>query len=131
MGLRAALVDRGRFVAEEAGAQKVEGTTVLEPVVSAWFRIRLEPPDDDEAKGPGEGERVVRRANFLADRRDEDGVAVEFAAHDKLEVRSPQLGDAVWEIEGRPTAIRKKRTVIAWEGRLKRLEDEELQPVMP
>lgn len=116
MAIGAVLVDRARVLSKESAGRKVEGTTQMTPVIGPWFRARLFLPaagEDDGPSGNGYGrKRTVARPQLMYALRDTDGGDIDLHFDHKVEVDSVQLGRAVWEVDGEPEKIRKKRSLI-------------------
>jgi hypothetical protein len=125
VALGAALVDRAR-VRRKVPARKVAGRTVMAPTVHAWFRCRLELRSQPQTREPSSRQpRVTKSPRLMFGVRDLDGGTIDVVSTDVLEVDSPELGRAFYEVEGDPDPMRKKRRVIGWEVNLKRIEDHE------
>lgn len=130
MALGAALVDRARRVTKEASTVRVEGTTPMAEVRSAWFRCRLFLGGDRESQGEdGSYVRSVRGPTLLYGVRDADGAVLDVGYDEKLEVESAQLGDALWRVAGEPEPLRKRRTVIGYQVTLERVQEREFVKV--
>lgn len=126
MAFRSALVDRARLISKSDTGEKVNGRTTLKPVTSEWFRVRLFPAQGTESPDTQGGrKRNVKRPQLLADRIDAVGETIEITANDQIEVDSPELGRSVWEVDGDPQIVRKKRAVLGFLANVSRLEDHE------
>lgn len=121
MGLTGALVDRARTITRDSTGVKVEGTTLLTDTHSAWFKARLFLDQASERKEQGERAKAVSTPQILIAYRDEFGELVVVDSDMKLEVESPELGTALWRIQGQPQPIRKKRPVIGYLATLERV----------
>lgn len=123
MALGAVLVDRARRLRTEPAPVKVEGSTSFVEIHSPWFKARLTLPANPETVDPGGHMRTPLRPSLLFGVKDTTGDAVEIAAADRIEVDSPQLGKAIWEVSGEPEPLRKKRRVLGYQVALTRVED--------
>jgi len=132
MALRGALKDRARIVRKEADAKRVEGRTTYHPRVMPLFRCRLEIVDAPESEDRAGVMSTEQEPSLMTDRIDEDHNPLRFQPDDELEVESRDLGDstekgwhlvAVFQVNGEPKPIRKKRRVIGWELRLKKVSE--------
>jgi hypothetical protein len=125
MALRGALVDTARMVAQEETTVKVEGTTQFQTVTHPWFRCRVWqqtlPRRTDVQNG---GTVADRQPQMMYDIRDEDGDPVVLTIRDKVEVRSKEqaIDTLIFELDGDPAPIRKKRKVIGYEVTVKKIE---------
>lgn len=132
MALGAALKDRARRVVRVPSPRRVEGKTVLvAPVEGPWFKARLSMPSASESADSGRTRRVVITPTLLIGRKDSTGRKLTkpeggcvIGQKDRIEVQSAELGNAMWEVSGHPTPIRKKRTVLGYEVPLSRVEDD-------
>lgn len=128
MALGSALVDRARRIVKEPATSRVEGTTIFEDVPGPWFRCRLfltgDPESDDDQRSR---RRTPRRPTLLVGRRDTEGNVIELRADERLEVNSPQLGRAVWHIDGEPEPLRRRRSVIGWQVAVSRVVEHEFE----
>jgi hypothetical protein len=124
MALGAVLVDRARILRRAPAPVRVEGRTQFTTVTGAWFRCRLDLRSRSEGREPESGfPRVVEQPSLMFGVRDTEGRTVDLAASDRLEVVSPQLGRALWQAQGDPIPMRKRRRVIGWEATIKRVEE--------
>jgi hypothetical protein len=131
VALGSALVDRARPLREQPTADKVEGTTQFATVPGEWFRCRLDVTTQPESPDPSGGRRRVEaRPSLLYEWHDAAGLPVALTTEDRVEVASPELGTAVWLLEGDPRPLRKKRRVIGFEATLRRVIDHEFVPVV-
>lgn len=129
MAYASALVDRARIHRKSPAPVKVEGRTLFAEVRSAWFRVRLEADADSQSSQPeSDVPRTVRTAKLMVAPRDAEGRAVDLRFTDRVEVHSPQLGRAMWEVTQEPNPIRRKRRVIGWEVAVRRVEEQEFDP---
>jgi hypothetical protein len=123
VGLNTALVDKARVLSKATSSDRVEGTTVYESAVSAWFRARLE-------LGPGAGsgaeatgaQQSVRNPSLMCGIKDSVGELIVINGQDRLEVQSGNLGHNTFDVVGDPAPIRKKRKVIGWTVTLRRAD---------
>lgn len=138
MGLGAVLVDRARKLEPrpKSGEPKMLGRTPMNvpPVASGWFNVRLTIPKSTEEQATGGasgGPRRVRKVpSILFKPLLPDGTPVDLSSTDKLEIDSPQLGHAVWRVQGDPQPIRKRRTVLGYEASLERLDEKPQEPAV-
>lgn len=111
---------------------KVQGTTQMTPVASAWFRARLFLPAGSESDGPaGNGvgrKKVIDRPQLMYALRDTDGEPIEIHFDQKVEVESAELGHAIWKVNGEPEKIRKRRSVIGHLATLEKSTEREFEP---
>jgi hypothetical protein len=99
------------------------------PIEDAWFSARLELPSASE--GPdraGARRRAIRVPTLLYGVLDDQGQEVVLDPELRVEVDSPELGRAVWEVTALPVPMRRKQEVIGWEVQLSRVEDREFDP---
>lgn len=126
MAYRGALVDRAHILRKRKGTgRKVNGYTVQDetsPVEGPEFRARLEMNTSIENERDGRTS-ADPRPSLMTDFRDSDGNPLEFRISDRIRVVSRQLGTAVWEVDGMPDPIRKKRRVIGWDVPIHRVEE--------
>lgn len=123
MGLNTALVDKARVWGKATGQERIEGATVYEPTVSAWFRARLE-------LGAGQGsesqatqaQQSVRNPSLMCGIKDSAGRQIQINGQDRIEVQSVNLGNNTFDVVGDPDPIRKKRKVIGWTVTLRRVD---------
>lgn len=130
MALGAALKDRARIVEQTPLPLRVEGKTVATPTTGAWFRARLELPAGSEDRSTGR-RRVVTSPTLMYGIRDEQGQAILLNSSSRVEVDSPQLGRAVWEITADPAPMRKKSSVIGYTVSIQRVVDHDFDPRLP
>lgn len=123
MGLRSALVDRAYIQRRRPDAVKVNGRTVHSLAETAAIRCRL--TINDSAERLDEGRKVSdSRPSLTLYRRDGDGLEVVPAKTDRVRVVSRELGEGVYEIDGKPQPIRKKRRLLGWLVNVVRLEED-------
>lgn len=125
MAFNGALVDKGRRLYREALPDKVEGSTQMANITSAWFKCRLNLPqgvETDEATGARR--RKVLRPSILIAKKNSDGELSGVKAKERIEIASAQLGTAVYEVIGDPTVLRKKRRVIGYEATIERVDEQ-------
>lgn len=115
MAYRSPLVDRGQIQRKVQSTKKVGGRKVPtdSPSLGPMFRVRLQLPNTTERIRNGQS-TAVPRPQLMTDRKDRQGNLLEFRISDKILVTSRQLGTALWEVDGEPEVIRKKRRVIGW-----------------
>lgn len=125
MALAGALVDKGRCISNQALPQRVEGTTQMTPVATAWFKCRLSLPKGTEPADPtaSDRRRYVRQPELLVGHRDKDGHPIDIKGKDRIEVDSRQFGNLHFEVVGDPEPLRKKRRVIGWVLTLERADE--------
>lgn len=129
MGVRTALVDRARVVDQAASDVKVAGSTQFTRVEGPWFRARLIMVPRPKTQEPSGGRsRVEARPRLMYDLRDENGDAVALTAKQRVEVDAVNLGHSVYELDGEPEPIRKKRSLSHFEVTLLQVIDHEFQP---
>ena len=130
MALGSALVDRARLLRQEPTGVKVEGSTQFGTVAGAWFRCRLNVTGQPESPDPaGARRRVESRPSMLYALKDADGLPVGLTTESRVEVASRELGTAVWQPEGDPTPLRRRRSLVGYEVNLRRVIDHEFAPV--
>lgn len=130
MALGSAMVDRARIIRRAPSPVKIEGRTQMTTVRGAWFRCRLNLRSDSQSQGPGDNPRTTRRPTLMLLPLDIEGRAVDLRHTDKVEVDSPELGLNLWEVDGEPEPLRKKRRVIGYEVPVKRVEQQESDHTM-
>lgn len=132
MALRGALKDRARIQRQEKDAKRVEGRSIFHTRTGPYFRARLDINADPEAQDAAGSMSVVETPMLLADRVDAEHKPTFFQPDDKLEVESRDFNEdgkrawslvAIFQIDGEPKPLRKKRKVIGWELRLKRVNE--------
>lgn len=133
MALTAALKDRARGIMSVPSTHKVEGKTVMAPDIRGpWFKARLGTMSSRESADGGGTWRTVKTPTLMFGIKDleggslidEDGGAL-LKAKDRVEVDSPQLGRAVYELTGDPEPMRKKARLLGFEAPLVRVDREE------
>lgn len=132
MALRGALKDRGRILRKEADAKRVDGRTVFNPVSKPLFRCRLEVNDAPESEDQGGVMSTDQEPGLLTDRKDVEHEVLFFQPDDEIEVESRDLAETeergwhvvgTFKVNGEPKPIRKKRKVIGYQLRLKRVSE--------
>jgi hypothetical protein len=127
MGLNAALVDRARPVRKASAGIRVGGTHRYAGVRGDWFRCRLElGPAGLDNTAPATHRKGTRGPSAMLALLDERSEPVAVSVEDRLEIDSPNLGQSLWDVIENPEPIRKKRRVIGWQVRLRRVEDRAL-----
>lgn len=128
MALGAALVDRARVVRRAPTARKVEGVSEVAWVEGPWFKARLSLTAGQP--GPADGSRARRQGDtpaLMVGVRDLAGDVIEWldgeAFVDVLSVSQGMAEPVRYRVNGDPTPIRKKRTVIGYEVSLARALD--------
>jgi hypothetical protein len=129
-------VDRGRLLVQEPSVVRVEGHTTFVPVAEQWFKCRL---FYEGANGQQDAQRAhwssVPRPQVMTVLKDLDGVLLSFHDDYRVQIRSLQLGDAVWRLGGEPEPIRKKRKLIGYlltvERVIERVYDDLLDQNLP
>lgn len=124
MSLQSALVDRAYRLRKEAAPRKVEGTTVYQPSESPAIRARL---TLNQAGERAEDGRVLTEPSptLICYRRDTQGNDVDWKASDRVIVDSKELGTHTYQVDGQPEPMRKKRRIIGWSLRLRRVDEQE------
>jgi hypothetical protein len=137
MALRTALKDRARIVREEADAKRVEGRTIYHPRQQPIFRCRLEITDAPKGRDAAQSVSVVEVPSLTTDRVDAERNPLRFQIDDKIVVESRELAEStdrgwnevgIFMVDGEPKQIRKKRKVIGWQLRLKRVTESPASP---
>lgn len=132
MALKGALKDRARIRRQEADARRVEGRTVFHARTYPLFRCRLDVTEGTEQKDAAGEMSVDEVPTVMTDRIDSERNPLRFQPDDELEVESRELAPStergwhlvgLFQIDGEPKPIRKKRKVIGWELRLKRVSE--------
>lgn len=132
MALRAALKDRGRIVRLEADATRVEGRTKFHQRIGPNFRARLDLQESPKAPDAAGEMKVTETPVLIADRVDAERNFLVFQPDEKVEVESRDFNEdgskawnvvAIFQVDGEPKPLRKKRKVIGWELRLKRVTE--------
>lgn len=123
MALTSAMVDRAFLQRRAADALKVNGRTVHSNTESPEIRARLtKAPAGERAE---DGRKVAEdRPTLLLARRDAEREAVVPRKTDRLRIVSRELGEGVWEVDGIPQPLRKKRRVIGWTMSVVQLEED-------
>ena len=122
MSYRSALVDRGQVLREQASARKVEGSRVFTTEEGPTFRVRLELNAAPKRKDGGRT-ATEPRPMLMTDRKDSEGHELRFRSSDRIQVTSRELGEALWEVDGDPKPIRKKKRLVGWELNIKRVNE--------
>lgn len=123
MAIGAALVDQARTVERRAGGVRVEGRTLYGEARGQWFRCRLTLPASAERAAAAAGIReVVTVPTIMYEPFDADGEDVVLTNQMQLEVSSPELGVATWDVISAPEPIRKKHRVIGYQASLQKLD---------
>lgn len=129
MALGSALVDRARIVRNTPQPRKVEGRTQMAKVKHAWFRCRLTLPQRPHSNDPSNGRRRTdSRPSLLYGLRDADGEPVDLSPEDEVEIESKELGTALWRLDAAPEPLRKRRSLVGYEVRLRAVEKREFEP---
>jgi hypothetical protein len=123
MSLRAIMVDRARVVRREKSGAKVEGSSAFGDVKSEWIRARLDVQSRDRTSSQAAGGRpATESAQLILPMRDLAGGLVDVTADDRVEVKSRELGEHTFVVDGDPLPLRKRRTMIGYTLRLRRVE---------
>lgn len=114
-------------------SQRVEGTTQFDTIYEPWFKCRWTynpAPDGDD---PQQGRRrTPRTGTFMCALRDTDGNTLDIRSADRIELNSPQLGRATFELTSDGEPIRKKRRMLGWMATATRIEEHEfIKPIRP
>jgi hypothetical protein len=119
MALGGALVDKARTVDVDSNPVRVEGEFQRNTVYGPWFRCRLDHGREQEGTDQGRIRGVVR-PRLIVSRK------VRLKGDQRLEIISKQVhghaGAVVYNIDGNPEPLRKKRTVIGWEAGLVKVD---------
>jgi len=122
MSLNTALVDRARLHVYEATDSKANGATVMEWQPGPWFRCRLTIEGAPEAVDAAGGHiETTISPQLMVGVKALDRTPLTIRANDRVEVASPELGTALWDVQGDPTPIRKKRRLIGATASLRRV----------
>lgn len=117
MALGGALKDTGRIVRKEAQAKRVEGRTRFVPVARPDFKCRLTIKRVPQTKDEAGVMSFTSTPLLLCGKRDKERNDLLFEVDDFVEVTSrdmPQF-DGVYQVDGLPEPIRKKKRVIGWQ----------------
>lgn len=124
MALATAMVDRAYRLRKEASPQRIEGSTVYTSVESPPIRCRL--TLNQAAERSEDGRAVTEPTPTLITLiKDTSGGAVDWRASDRVRVESVALGTDTYFVDGEPEPMRKKRRVIGWSLRLRRVDEQE------
>ena len=115
--LSTALVDRARVVRKVEAGERVEGATPMTDVPGAWFAARLVIRDATERDDAHGGRGVLARGQVVCP------PGTDVLASDRLEVRSPLLGDAIWQVVSAPERATTSRATVAVIVSVQRVED--------
>lgn len=128
MALGTALVDRARVIRRveadpDVEPVVVEGEKVMVPKegdkfddgVGPWFRCRIDSRQVSELQQDGRRKTVTRHTLLVGRKADIRG-------SDLIETKSKQMGNAKYTVDGDPSELRKRRTVIGYEVRLVKAE---------
>lgn len=124
MGIRIAMVDRIVQIRKETTGQRVEGTTRYTEVESPLIKCRFDIVAAGETLEDG---RVVTEPTptAMVYKKDLEGNAVLWKSSDRCRIISKQLGTFNMEVNGAPSAIRKKKTLLGWQLVLHRTDEAE------
>lgn len=130
MGLGAALTDRAKIIRTGVGAQRIEGTKVVERLEGPWFRARLDLPNEDETSQDAGSRRRQVLPTLMLGKRDSKGGRIAIKGKDQVIVKSNQIAEQtdgaedewLFEVKGRPSPIRKRRAVIGYMCNLVKVE---------
>jgi len=126
VSLKRALVDRARVVRAEATATKVDGRTQYAQVPGEWFKARFIQASIDGESGGNENAgrvRVPRTPQLLCGLFDVAGGVIVIHADDMVEIDSPQLGQAMYHVNGEPQPLRKRVKMLGWLANLTHVEE--------
>lgn len=101
---------------------RASGASVFTDAEGPWFRCRLELPDVNVNPDGSGRRRVIRVPTLMYGYLDTSGDPVVLNEEARVEVDSNELGSEIWQVNGRPKPMRKKRRVIGWEVQVKRME---------
>jgi hypothetical protein len=120
VSLNSALVDKARRLQQVAQPQKVEGSTQFVETPHPWFRCRFSyglswsKRTAREVGGEGGEERLSNVAHLMAGTKDTVGNLLTISPAERIEINSKELGTGIFEVTGKPEAIRKRRNIIGW-----------------
>ena len=105
--LSRALTDSARVVRQVAAAARVEGASPMAETHGEWMPARLVPGQAFERDDESGRRAILARAELVC------GVdALDVQPSDRIEVRSPLLGDATWSVTGIPQRAATGRAVV-------------------
>lgn len=122
MAYRSALVDKGQILRKAGTGKKVNGYTVTGVVEGELFKARLQLSSNSETTRDDKTSADVRPI-LNTDKKDKLGNLLAFRISDRIRVISRELGTDVWEVDGEPEPIRKKRRIIGWILQVHRVEE--------
>lgn len=94
---------------------RLEGRSGFAQVPQQWFKCRLFLTQSmDQVDPAGMHTSNVSSPQVLTVARDLDGQTLVFQGDFYIEITSAQFGRAVWQMQGEPEPLRKKRRVIGW-----------------
>lgn len=103
----------------------MEGQPQIRPVLTEWFRCRLEPADTSARDDDGHWKRIARTW-LICKKRDVKGHLLEILATDYIQIVSDDVDvgeDTIWEIDGDVTPMRKRKGVIGFEFKVKQVRE--------
>lgn len=124
MALATGLVDRAYRLRKEASPQKVEGTTVYQSVESPSIRCRLTLNQAGERTEDGRA-LTEPTPTLITLVKDTAGGEVDWRPSDRVRVESVALGNDLYMVDGEPEPMRRKRRIIGWSLRLRRVDEQE------
>lgn len=102
---------------------RTSGASVFADSRGPWFRCRLDLPDVNASEDSARRRRVIRVPTLLYGYYDTNGDPVLLNEEQRIEIDSPELGSEVWQVNGRPKPLRKRRRVLGYEVQVKRVEE--------
>jgi hypothetical protein len=122
MGLATACPDLARTVRQAVSDTKVEGQRQSSTEYGPWFRCRLDFRSEGETVDAAQ-HSFRRKPNFLCPKRAKDRTLLDLQGTDVLEIKSREFGGGQYRFDGFPTPLRKRKTIIGWEGRLVKVQE--------
>lgn len=115
MAILSVCVDRARIMRKEPSVERVEGTTTFEVVPEQWFKCRLFLTSTTDIPDAAQSHWLSTSApQVLCGIRDCDGERIVLRSDQHLDIKSRQLGRALWRADGEPQPLRKKHRVIGY-----------------
>ena len=115
MGLRSALVDRGTIAGRQKTATKVRGETKYVNKESQPFRCRINMNESNQIQG--KDIRFIQYTSefiMIMETKFINGDDIEIKADDKIVIETG-IYAGVYEVDGDPMPIRKKKKQILWQ----------------
>ena len=123
MALRSALVDQGYLHRGVKTAKKVGGRSLFKETEGPMFRVRLDVSATPQSTTDGMIREVIS-PRLLTGKSDSEGNPLEFKSSDVIRVISGQLGEELWEVQGDPEPLRKRRSLIGWQLNIQRIKEQ-------